>query len=226
MKKVSHLIEADLVGKDYQIGDSVVAAVREVDFYIDDGEFVSIMGPSGAGKSTLLSILGGLCAPTSGKLFVDSMDIYQLPSENRADYRSEYIGFIFQSFQLIQYLTVMENILLPMCITGIKKSIQEKKAQKVLSRVGLTNKANRLPDQLSGGEQERVAIARAIVNNPPILLADEPTGNLDSKTSNDIMTTLKELNDNGQTIVMVTHNHENEKFVSRSIRLSDGMVDS
>ncbi len=219
---VQHLIEIQDIGKDYQEGESTVQAIKEMSFFIDDGEFVSIMGQSGSGKSTLLSILGGLNHPTRGRILLDSLDIYKLSSEQRADLRSEYIGVIFQSFQLIPYLTVLENVKLPMAITGKKAKAQDKMAHDVLARVGLENKADRLPDQLSGGEQERVAIARAIVNKPPILLADEPTGSLDSKTADEIMNLLKELNGEGQTIIMVTHNPEACKHTSRTIMVKDG----
>jgi putative ABC transport system ATP-binding protein len=218
-----HLIEIQNIGKDYLEGEgSTVQAIKEMTFFIDDGEFVSIMGQSGSGKSTLLSILGGLNHPTRGKVLLDTLDIYKLSSEQRADLRSEYIGVIFQSFQLIPYLTVLENVKMPMAITGKKAKVQDKMARDVLDRVGLANKADRLPDQLSGGEQERVAIARAIVNKPPILLADEPTGNLDSKTAAEIMGLLKELNSEGQTIIMVTHNPEACKHSSRTIMVKDG----
>lgn len=219
---VQHLIEIQNIGKDYQEGESTVQAIKEMTFYIDDGEFVSIMGQSGSGKSTILSILGGLNHPTRGKILLDTLDIYKLSSEQRADLRSEYIGVIFQSFQLIPYLTVLENVKLPMSITGRKSREQDTMARDVLARVGLSNKADRLPDQLSGGEQERVAIARAIVNKPPILLADEPTGSLDSKTAAEIMDLLKELNGEGQTIIMVTHNPEACKHTSRTIQVKDG----
>jgi putative ABC transport system ATP-binding protein len=180
------------------------------------------MGQSGSGKSTLLSVLGGLNHPSRGKIVIDSLDIYTLSSEQRADFRSEYIGIIFQSFQLIPYLTVRENIKLPMAITGVKDKLQEKLARAVLDKVGLAGKADRLPDQLSGGEQERVALARAIVNNPPILLADEPTGSLDTKTADEIMELLKNLNREGQTIIMVTHNPDACRYASRVITVKDG----
>lgn len=219
---VQHLIEVQEIGKDYQDGETNVQAIKQMDLFIDDGEFVSIMGQSGSGKSTLLSILGGLNHPTRGRILLDSLDIYKLSSEQRADLRSEYIGVIFQSFQLIPYLTVLENVKLPLAITGKKAKEQDKMAHDVLARVGLGNKADRLPDQLSGGEQERVAIARAIVNKPPILLADEPTGNLDSKTADEIMALLKELNREGQTIIMVTHNPEACHHTSRTIHVKDG----
>ena len=220
--EVQHLIEILGIGKDYQDGETNVQAIKQMDFYIDDGEFVAIMGQSGSGKSTLLSILGGLNHPSRGQVLLDSLDIYKLSSEQRADLRSEYIGVIFQSFQLIPYLTVLENVKLPMAITGRKSKKQDKMARDVLERVGLANKADRLPDQLSGGEQERVAIARAIVNKPPILLADEPTGSLDSNTADEILNLLKELNDEGQTIIMVTHNPDACKDTTRTIHVKDG----
>ncbi len=222
MEKEVHLIEMIDVGKEYTSGGTTVSAVREMNFYIDDGEFVSIMGQSGAGKSTLLAILGGLNHPTRGRVLVDTLDLYSLTSEQRADFRSEYIGFIFQSFQLVPYLTVKENVKLPMAITGIKTGNQEKAAESVLDRVGLSDKADRLPDQLSGGEQERVAIARAIVNEPPILLADEPTGNLDTDTAGQVVSLLEQLNKDGQTIIMVTHNPQLCQHTSRTIQVQDG----
>jgi putative ABC transport system ATP-binding protein len=219
-----HLIEVRAIAKEYGRGDSIVQAIRHMDFTVDDGEFVSIMGQSGSGKSTLLSIMGGLNHPTQGQVFVDTLDLYRLTSEQRADFRSEYMGIIFQSFQLIPYLTVLENVKLPMAIAGIRDREQEKKAGAVLERVGLGNKAHRLPDQLSGGEQERVAIARAIANSPPILLADEPTGNLDTATAAEIMALLRSLNDEGQTVIMVTHNQEMARLTPRTILLQDGLI--
>jgi putative ABC transport system ATP-binding protein len=220
--EVQHLIEIRGIGKDYQDGETKVQAIKEMDFFIDDGEFVAIMGQSGSGKSTLLSILGGLNRPSRGNVLLDTLDVYGLTSEQRADLRSEYIGVIFQSFQLIPYLTVLENVKMPMAITGRKGKEQDKMAREVLEKVGLANKADRLPDQLSGGEQERVAIARAIVNKPPILLADEPTGSLDSKTADEILNLLKELNDEGQTIIMVTHNPNACRDTTRTIHVKDG----
>ncbi len=224
MNPVEHLIEVHDVGKNYQSGDTTINAIKNMGFHIDDGEFVTIMGESGSGKSTLLSVLGALNHPSKGKLLIDSMDIYKLSTEQRADFRSEYIGFIFQSFQLVPYLTVIENVELPMAVTGIKKKKQNQMAMDVLKIVGLEKKADRLPDQLSGGEQERVAIARAIVNKPPLILADEPTGNLDSNTAKEIMELLKTLNQDGHTIVMVTHNKDMSAYSSRTINIIDGMA--
>jgi putative ABC transport system ATP-binding protein len=217
-----HLIEVRNIVKKYQSGNTTVQAIKQMDFVVDDGEFVVIMGQSGSGKSTLLSILGGLNHPSYGQILVDTMDLYGLTSEQRADFRSEYLGFIFQSFQLIPYLTVLENVKLPMAITSRKSRQQDELAHSVLDRVGLGSKTERLPDQLSGGEQERVAIARAIINRPPILLADEPTGNLDTATAFEIMELLKELNQEGQTIIMVTHNPEAAGYASRVITVKDG----
>ena len=221
-RETKHLIEIEHLKKTYHSGSVSVDAVRNLDLFIDDGEFVTIMGQSGSGKSTLLSVLGGLNQPTSGAVHVDSLDLYALTPEQRADFRSEYIGFIFQSFQLIPYLTVLENVKLPMAITGLKKKVKHRMAGDVIERVGLADKAHRLPDQLSGGEQERVAVARAIVNNPPIILADEPTGNLDSSTADEIMALLQALNRDGHTLIVVTHNPDMKAYASRTIQLKDG----
>ncbi|MCK5312131.1 MAG: ABC transporter ATP-binding protein [Desulfobacteraceae bacterium] len=224
MNLAAHFIEIHNIGKIYNSGEKTINAVTNMDFHIDDGEFITIMGQSGSGKSTLLSILGALNHPSKGELFIDSMDIYKLSNEQRADFRSEYIGFIFQSFQLVPYLTVIENVELPMAVTGLKKKKQRQMAMDVLRIVGLDKKADRLPDQLSGGEQERVAIARAIVNKPPLILADEPTGNLDSNTAKEIMGLLKSLNQDGHTIIMVTHNKGMSAYSSRTINIVDGIA--
>lgn len=219
------LIEIKNLKKTYESGEECVLALTNLDLNIERGEFISVMGPSGSGKSTLLTILGGLNHPTEGELVVDEIPIYRLPLEKLADFRREYLGFIFQSFQLIPYLTVIENVMLPLSITEKSNREQIKMAEEILERIGLKGKGKRLPDQLSGGEQERVAIARALVNSPPILLADEPTGNLDSKTGKEIMELFKSLNEEGQTIVMVTHNPENMAYSTRTIFLRDGRVD-
>src|SRR4030043_1167108 len=219
-----NLIEIKKLNKAYESGDECVLALVEVELNIDRGEFISVMGPSVSGKSTLLTILGGLNHPTKGEVVVDDIPIYQLSLEKLADFRREYLGFIFQSFQLIPYLTVVENVMLPLSITDKSNRDQAKMAEEILERIGLKGKGRRLPDQLSGGEQERVAIARALVNSPPILMADEPTGNLDSKNGKEIMDLFKSLNEEGQTIVMVTHNPENVAYSSRTIQLRDGRV--
>lgn len=212
------------VTKIYNGSQERVNALNGVSLEIQQGEFVAVMGQSGSGKSTLLSMLGGLSHPTNGTVIVDGIDIYSLKAEQRADFRREYIGFVFQSFQLIPYLTVRQNVLLPLVIGNYTEVQQNELVNIVLEKVGLEHKRNRLPDQLSGGEQERVAIARALVNKPPLLLADEPTGNLDTSTGEQIMEMFHGLNKEGQTIIMVTHNKENEKFAGRCITIRDGKV--
>lgn len=221
---MASLIEIKNLSKIYESGEERVTALGEVSLTIERGEFISVMGPSGSGKSTLLSVLGGLNHPTEGEVVVDEIPIYKLPLEKLADFRREYLGFIFQSFQLIPYLTVIENVMLPLAITEKSNQEQLNLAEEILEKMGLEGKRKRLPDQLSGGEQERVAIARALVNSPPILLADEPTGNLDSKTGREIMGLFKSLNEEGQSIVMVTHNPESIAFSSRTVHLRDGKV--
>ncbi|MCK9365023.1 MAG: ABC transporter ATP-binding protein [Syntrophales bacterium] len=218
------LIELKNVRKFYESEGENVAALQELTASVESGDFVAIMGPSGSGKSTLLNILGGLSHPSAGNYIVDGIDIYGLPNEKLADFRREYIGFVFQSFQLIPYLTVLENVMLPLTIIRGSNGWQKEAACQVLEKVGLGAKERRLPNQLSGGEQERVAIARALVNHPPIILADEPTGNLDSATGDEIMALLGDLNAEGQTIIMVTHNPENAASAREVIRLKDGKI--
>ena len=219
------LIEFKNISKYYQSGDEQVAALRQIDLDVKAGDFLAVMGPSGSGKSTLLNIFGGLSHPSEGEMLVDDISIYKLGGEKRADFRSSYIGFVFQSFHLIPYLTILENVMLPLAIKRGRNGFQKKLAQEVLLRVGLAAKGHRLPSQLSGGEQERVAIARALVNNPPIILADEPTGNLDSATGNEVMKLLTELNAEGRTVVMVTHNPDNAGFARRLIKVKDGRIE-
>ena len=219
------LIEIKNLRKQYTSGEEVVEVLRGIDISIEAGEFITIMGQSGSGKSTLLSVLGGMNHPTTGEVEMAGVKLYQLASEKLADFRAENLGFVFQAFNLIPYLTAIENVMLPLVIVKMSRSAKKNTARQALERVGLGSKLERLPNQLSGGEQERVAIARAIVNNPHILLADEPTGNLDSKTSDEVMTLFRELNDAGQTVVMVTHNPENGAYSDRTIHLKDGRVE-
>jgi putative ABC transport system ATP-binding protein len=220
---MSYIIAESLVKK-YGSGEAAVAAVAGVSFQIEEGEFIGIMGESGSGKSTLLGMMGAMNAPTSGRFIVDDIDIYTLGQEQRADFRREFLGFIFQSFHLVPYLTVIENTMLPLAVVKAGKKQKREMAQEALSQVGLLDKAHRLPNQISGGENERVAIARAIVNEPPVLLADEPTGNLDTKTSRGIMELLNRLNQKGMTIVMVTHSPECAGYAQRIMRVSDGKL--
>ena len=220
---MSYIIAEDLT-KHYGSGKVAVVAVAGISFQIEEGEFIGIMGESGSGKSTLLGMMGAMNAPTSGRFIVDDIDIYTLSQEQRADFRREFLGFIFQSFHLVPYLTVIENAMLPLAVVKAGKKEKREMAEEALSQVGLIDKAHRLPNQISGGEKERVAIARAIVNEPPVLLADEPTGNLDTKTSREIMELLKRLNQKGMTIVMVTHSPDCAGYAQRIMRMSDGLL--
>ena len=209
------LIDIKNVKKQYCSGDDVVDALRGVDISIEAGEFITIMGHSGSGKSTLLSVLGGMNHPTSGVVEMAGVELYELPGEKLADFRAQNLGFVFQSFHLIPYLTAIENVMLPLAIVKMGTPAKKTAARQALERVCLGGKLDRLPNQLSGGEQERVAIARAIVNSPKILLADEPTGNLDTKTGVEILSLFEELSRKGNTLIIVTHN---EKLAAKMAR--------
>ncbi len=215
-------IQANQLVKQYGEGETAVSAVKGMSFNIHKAEFVAIMGESGSGKSTLLSMMGGLSSPTSGRYVVNGIDVYSLGQDRRAEFRREYLGFVFQSFHLIPYLTVLENVMLPLATKKMNGKKKRSMAEEALSRVGLTGKGHRLPAEISGGEQERVALARAVVNHPPILMADEPTGNLDSRTSREIMSLLDRLNRDGMTIVMVTHSPDCAGYARRLLEVSDG----
>ena len=217
-------ITAENLNKTYGRGEAIVTAVCDISFQIESGEFIGVMGESGAGKSTLLSIMGAMNAPTSGQFVVDDIDVYSLAQEKQADFRREFLGFIFQSFHLVPYLTVFENVMLPLTIIKAGRKHKRALVENALSQVGLLDKADRLPNQISGGEKERVAIARAVVNEPPVLLADEPTGNLDSKTSAEIMKLLQRLNTDGMTIIMVTHSPDCARYARRIMQVSDGRL--
>ncbi len=217
-------IDIEGLQKTFQRDAERIIALDRLDLTIREGSFTGMMGPSGSGKSTFLSILGGLCHPTAGTVRVDDINLYELPGEKLADFRREYLGFVFQSFNLIPYLTACENVMLPLAVKKLPARKKRELALAVLERVGLATRVDHLPNQLSGGEQERVAIARALVNAPPLLLADEPTGSLDTATSQEIMTLFSDLNRDGQTIVMVTHNSENRPYFDRVITLRDGAI--
>lgn len=210
----------------YRTEDSAIPApvLKGIDAELEEGEFVALMGPSGSGKTTLLGILGAMSRPTEGRVLIDGIDIYSLSDERRADFRREYLGFVFQQHHLMPYLTAIENVMLPLVITKASSAQMKAKASEALRRVGLSAKEDRLPTQLSGGEQGRVAIARALVNEPPIILADEPTGSLDSKTGGEIIASLCSLKEQGLTILMVTHNPEAASVAGRILRLLDGLV--
>ena len=217
-------MKAEDLSKQYGSGDATVMAIHNMDFTVESGEFVSIMGESGSGKSTLLSIVGAMNPPSSGKFVVDGIDVYRLGSEKRTDFRREFIGFVFQSFHLVPYLTVLENVMLPLTTVKMSKKKKRVLAEEALDQVGLAGKEARLPSQISGGEKERVAIARAIVNDPPVILADEPTGNLDSSTTREIMRLLQRLNREGTTILMVTHSQDCAAYAERILQVSDGRL--
>ena len=199
-------------------------ALNGVSIDVNDGEFVAVMGPSGCGKSTLLNILGLLDNPTSGSYRIDGVEVAQLKERERTLYRRGKIGFIFQSFNLIEEMTVEENIALPLTYLDYSSAERKKLVEEVMISLNIAHRAKHFPNQLSGGQQQRVAIARAVVTKPGLILADEPTGNLDSKNGRDVMTTLKALNDTGTTIVMVTHSQKDAQYANRVINLFDGLV--
>ena len=218
------MIELQDVSKDYNAGSVPVHALREVDLQIEEGEFVAVMGPSGSGKSTLLTILGAMNPPTQGRVTIDGIDVYHLKSEQQADFRHEYIGFVFQQLQLVAYLTALENVLLPLTIARLPKAQKVARACEALAQVRLKGKEGRLASQLSGGEQGRVAVARAIVNHPPLLLADEPTGNLDQATGMQVLNLLHDLNGTALTVVMVSHDPQAVSYAGRVVKILDGKI--
>jgi putative ABC transport system ATP-binding protein len=216
-------IELTDVSKSYAEGGAApVEVLSGIRMALAEGEFVALMGPSGSGKSTLLTILGAMNHPTEGRVVVDGIDVYGLAEERRADFRREYLGFVFQQYHLMPYLTAVENVCLPLAVTRMKSAEKRERAVTALEKVGLGGKSARLPNQLSGGEQGRLAIARAIVNEPPLLLADEPTGTLDTRTGDEIMEVFLALNARGQTVFMVTHNPENAALAGRVLHIRDG----
>jgi putative ABC transport system ATP-binding protein len=213
------------VGKHYQMGDNVVKALDGVSIEIEKGDFVSIMGPSGSGKSTGMNLIGSLDLPTHGEIFLDKENIANLTESELAQVRGKKIGFIFQQFNLIPNLTAKENVMLPMIFQSMDAEEREEKAEKILKLVDLQDREDHYPNQLSGGQQQRVAIARSLANDPETILADEPTGNLDTKTGDKIMKFLKDLNEKGRTIVIITHEPDLAKKYSRTIySLKDGMI--
>lgn len=219
------MIELIDVYKSYKTGYYEVLALRGINLKIDRGEFVAIMGPSGSGKSTLLYLIGCLDKPTKGRVIIDGEDVTQMNEKQLTEIRRDKIGFIFQQYYLIPTLTALENVELPMVFKGIPKMERKKKAEYLLTLVGLKDKENRKPNELSGGEQQRVAIARALANNPSILLCDEPTGNLDSKSGRQIMDLIKDLNEEtGVTVVLVTHDSSLKVYADRIINIKDGQL--
>lgn len=219
------LIKLEQITKRYPLADGeYYQALNGVSLIIKEGEFVAIMGPSGSGKSTMMHILGALDNPTGGKYFLKGKDIASYTSDQLADIRNKEIGFVFQSFNLLSRTTVFKNVERPMLYAGIPKEEREKRVMDALAQVQIENKANNLSNSISGGQIQRVAIARAIVMNPPIILADEPTGNLDTKTSYEIMDYFKKLNKQGKTIIVITHEEDIAKYAKRIIRIVDGQI--
>ena len=226
--KTETIIKLDDVHRDFEMGDSVVKALDGVDAEINKGDFVVIIGPSGSGKSTMMNMVGALDLATKGEIYLEGLDIEQLPESDLAQIRGKKIGFVFQTFNLIPTLTALENIVLPMIFQDYDKDERIIRAEKILRKVKLSDRANHLPNELSGGQRQRVAIGRALANDPDVILADEPTGNLDSKTGLEIMDMFKDLNKKGKTIILVTHDLRLTKYASspsKILRMVDGKIE-
>jgi putative ABC transport system ATP-binding protein len=223
MKKI---IETREIQKTYKMGAEEVRALKSVSITINKGEYVAFMGPSGSGKSTLMNIIGCLDTPTAGTYILNDKDVSAMTENELAEIRNKEIGFVFQTFNLLPRASCLDNVALPLIYAGLKKTEREEKAFQTLSSVGLGDRVHHKPNELSGGQRQRVAIARALVNNPSIILADEPTGNLDSKTSYGIMELFNELHQKGNTIIMVTHEDDIAHYAHRVVRLRDGLIES
>jgi putative ABC transport system ATP-binding protein len=219
------LIEVRSLKKIYQIGDQVVNALNGIDLVIQRGEYVALMGPSGSGKSTLMNVLGCLDTPTSGSYILNGNEVAKMIDDDLAEVRNKEIGFVFQTFNLLPRYSALENVALPMIYGGFKKEEREKRATAVLKQVGLEDRMDHKPNELSGGQRQRVAVARALVNHPSIILADEPTGNLDTATSYEIMRLFEDIHKLGNTIILVTHEEDIASHAERIIRLRDGVVE-
>ncbi|MDD2754540.1 MAG: ABC transporter ATP-binding protein [Methanothrix sp.] len=224
MTIISKVIELKDIQKTYRIGESEFAVLKGIDLQIEEGEFIALMGPSGSGKSTLMNIVGCLDRPSSGRFLLLRQDISQTSDDELARIRREELGFIFQTFNLIGRISVLKNVEVPMMLSGVSREKRKDRAFKLLESVGIAHRSNFSPQNISGGERQRVAIARALANDPKIIIADEPTGNLDLKNSDEVMKILSNLNKEGRTIIMVTHNPEITENCSRVIRLRDGRI--
>ncbi|MFA8436547.1 MAG: ABC transporter ATP-binding protein [Marinifilaceae bacterium] len=223
---MENIISLQDIGKDYLVGDQRVEALKSVSLGIRKGEYVAIMGPSGSGKSTLMNVIGGLDTPTRGDYVLNGKNVSRLNDEELAHIRNKEIGFVFQSFNLLPRSSALENVMLPLIYAGQPKRIRMRKALKALTNVGLHDRILHKPNELSGGQRQRVAVARALVNQPSIILADEPTGNLDTKTSYEVMKLLEEIYSKGNTIILVTHEEDIARYARRIIRLRDGNIES
>ena len=220
------IIETKNLRRTFKVGSETVEALKGVKLSVEKGEFVSIMGPSGSGKTTLMNIIGCLDTPTQGTYYLNNQLVNELDDDELASIRNKEIGFVFQSFHLLAKNSALNNVMLPMKYAGVKEGEAEKRAKDVLDKVGLSDRISHAPSELSGGQQQRVAIARALVNNPSIIFADEPTGNLDSQTGEDIMNLFKELNNQGQTIILITHEEDIARQSKRIINIKDGLIES
>lgn len=221
---VKEVLKLDNVSKVYSEAATGVTAVSGIDLTVHEAELTSILGPSGSGKSTLLHLMGLLDHPTSGKIYIDGIDTTKIPEDGKARIRGKKIGFIFQAFNLVPSLTALENVELPLTIYDVPKGERTKKATAILSRLGLAGRLEHLPSELSGGERQRVAIARALINDPEIILADEPTGNLDSKTGKEVLQILEGLHGEGRTIIIVTHDESVVRITEKVVRIRDGKI--
>lgn len=220
------LINITDIKRDFQLGSETINVLKGIDLQINKGEYVALMGPSGSGKSTLMNILGCLDTPTSGTYVLNGKDVSQMHDDDLAEVRNKEIGFVFQTFNLLPRTTALDNVALPMVYAGYNKTDRHARAKEVLTQVGLADRMDHQPNQLSGGQRQRVAVARALVNKPSIILADEPTGNLDSKTSVEIMKLFDEIHSNGNTVILVTHEEDIAQYARRIIRLRDGIIES
>lgn len=223
---MGNIIEIRNIIRDFPLGQETVHVLKGIDLDIETGEYVAIMGPSGSGKSTLMNLLGCLDTPTAGTYILNGKDVSQMSDDELAEIRNNEIGFVFQTFNLLPRTTALENVALPMIYAGANKNDRTKRAEEVLTDVGLADRMDHKPNQLSGGQRQRVAVGRALVNKPSIILADEPTGNLDSKTSIEILELFDEIHKSGNTVIMVTHEEDVAARAHRVIRLIDGMIDS